>query len=129
METTGFIYHSDEVENLQPSYFSHKRHYRNYVASDLSCTCGKDVYLTYGDADRARHYRPARLMSKEIYRCNLCNRYHLTTKCGRGRRPKPYDRLSNKQILDRTMKRYSDSNRNAFQNTGKKSYWVLQVTF
>lgn len=51
----------------------------DYVARDLSCPSGKDVYRTFNNANRALKQRKGQI-DKYIYRCEICGYYHLTTK-------------------------------------------------
>ena len=128
METTDNLYRSESTGNTLTGSF-YQQHQRGYVAFGHSCPCGKDVYLTYGDADGARHYRPSRLRTKAVYKCNICGRFHLTTKNGRWKNPQPYDRTAYRQELGRELSRYYGSENNGQLSRDKNIGWVLQFTF
>lgn len=83
---------------------------QDYVDRTLSCPCGKDVYLTYQDAENALRQRGAdKKNKKRVYRCSICGHYHLTTNDGVGKRKKKYDRSKSERYLTQSMYGYSEN--------------------
>lgn len=74
----------------------------DYIAHNLSCPSGKDVYVTYSDAYQALKQRgSSRRANKKIYKCEICGHYHLTTIDSAYRHPKPYNRSKSERDLYR----------------------------
>ena len=67
-------------------------HHQEYSSSEHTCPTGKDVYLTDEKANKALKMRKNRMRTKEVYKCQVCGHYHLTSKDGEGRRPRAYSR-------------------------------------
>lgn len=83
---------------------------QDYVDRTLSCPCGKDVYLTYQDAENALRQRGAdKKNKKRVYRCSICGHYHLTTNDGMGKRKKKYERSKSERYLTQSMYGYSEN--------------------
>lgn len=53
---------------------------QNCIAKDFECECGKDVYITYNDAEKALKQRKGKNGDKVIYKCPLCGYWHLHSK-------------------------------------------------
>ena len=69
-----------------------KAHHTECISREHKCPTGKDVYLTYEKATKALKMRRNRMRTKEVYKCQVCGHYHLTSKDGEGRRPRAYSR-------------------------------------
>ena len=114
----------------QNSYcgFASRSHFHECIARDCSCPCGKDVYRTYEDAQKAMAMRPERARNKRIYKCHICGHFHLTTKDGVGRRPQAYSRQRNRLELQWALERVTDSDlKNAKENC-PKSYGLKRFS-
>jgi hypothetical protein len=85
-----------------------KVHHSEYIAKDHSCPKGKDVYLTYEKATKALRMRSRRERSKQVYKCNICGHFHLTSRDGEGRRKKKYSRNEVKEYLQTTRLMLAD---------------------
>lgn len=76
----------------------------NYISTEHTCPCGKDTYDTYENAKRALKLRNRK--SKEIYKCEICGYWHLTSKDG-SKRKKKFDKRTRTKpinIIDRDIK-------------------------
>ena len=83
---------------------------QEYVDRNHSCPCGKDVYLSYQDAENALRQRGAgKKNKKRVYRCSICGHYHLTTNDGAGKSKRKYDRCKSERGLQQAMLNYSES--------------------
>ena len=83
---------------------------QEYVERNLSCPSGKDVYLSYQDAENALRQRGAdKKNKKRVYRCSICGHYHLTTNDGAGKLKRKYDRRKSERGLQQVMLNYSES--------------------
>lgn len=84
-------------------------HFMEYSSREHSCPTGKDVYLTYENATRALRMRKNRRRSKDVYKCNICGHFHLTSRDGEGRRKKEFSRATEKRRTKNTHLRHSDA--------------------
>jgi len=65
----------------------------DYIARDLSCPCGKDVYRTFSDAEKMLKQRGKRGDKKIVYKCEICGYFHISTKTNHtGIKRNRYDR-------------------------------------
>ena len=76
----------------------------NYISTEHTCPCGKDTYDTYENAKRALKLRNRK--SKDIYKCEICGYWHLTSKDGSKRKKKFDKRTRSKpiKIVDHDIK-------------------------
>lgn len=63
--------------------------HHDYISKVHSCPCGKDVYETFSNAEKALKMRGKR-GNKYVYKCSICGFYHLATK--REKKANPYDK-------------------------------------
>lgn len=85
-----------------------KVHQSECIAREYSCPTGKDVYLTHAKATKALRMRSGRERSKQVYKCNICGHFHLTSRDGEGRRKKKYSRNSVKEYMNTTRMMLAD---------------------
>lgn len=76
---------------------------------EFECPCDKDVYRTFEAAEKALKQRGRRGERKNIYKCNICGHYHISSKDGRSRRARAYNRNKVDQRGKLEIKRYIDS--------------------
>ena len=96
---------------------------QEYVERNLSCPCGKDVYLTYRDAESALCQRGAdKKNKKRVYRCSICGHYHLTTNDGAGKRKRKYDRRKSERGLQQVLFNYSESELNYLKEKNSRAF-------
>ena len=108
--------------------YANRFHFHECIAKDCSCSGGKDVYLTYEDAQKAVAMRPGRARNKKIYKCHICGHFHLTTKDGAGRRPKAYSRQRNRLELLWALERVTDRDLKIAKENCPKSYGLKRFS-
>ena len=101
----------------------HKCKGQEFVDRNLTCPCGKDVYLTYQYAENALRQRGAdKKNKKRVYRCSICGHYHLTTNDWVGKRKKRYDRCKSERGLQQSMFNYSESELNHLKEKNARAF-------
>ena len=106
-----------------------KVHHNEYIAKDFTCPTGKDVYLSHEKATKALRMRSNRKRSKQVYKCQICGHFHLTSRDGEGRRKRKYSRNDRKDYNQQTRLMLSDekimetARRLKSQKPKLNSYW------
>lgn len=67
---------------------------QDYIAHEFTCPRGKEVYRTFGDAEKAIKQRGGRGKEKAAYKCNICGHFHITTKSNSSNLNKRFARKS-----------------------------------
>lgn len=99
-----FFHVTQEGEVLQGEISKEKG--TNCISTEHICSCGKDTYDTYEAAKKALKLRKNR--DKDVYKCNICGYWHLTSKDG-SKRKRKFDKRSRNisiKVNDRELKDY-----------------------
>lgn len=114
---TEFI-HTDSKGKVYVGKVTYKKNH-DYIAHGKHCPCGKDVYLTYDNALKAfRQRNKQRDKQKDVYHCEICGFYHLTSRDGKPARKNKYNTKERRKPI-----RYNDFDIDREKSSTKS--WII----